>query len=142
MLMQDSPVLHPSQLSMLTTMYPLATTRRVAIQDGTSSNNRKMAAVQDALSSKEEEVVDDSDVSSDYRKMSSAVYNDVSSNNEDVADALSSDEVLESESNAGTGEPNTSILKLYHLLRALRSNPLELAQFSQEEQVYISLLQR
>ena len=37
--------------------------------------------------------------------------------------------------------PDTSVLELYHLLTKLRSNPLELARFSQEEQVYISLLQ-
>jgi hypothetical protein len=47
---------------------------------------------------------------------------------------------LESESNTGTGEPDTNVLKLYHVLNTLYSNPLKLKQFPQERQVYISLL--
>ena len=39
-------------------------------------------------------------------------------------------------------EPDSSVLELYYeLLSALRSNPLDLARFSQEERVHISLLQ-
>ena len=38
-------------------------------------------------------------------------------------------------------EPDSSVLELYELLSALRSNPLDLARFSQEERVHISLLQ-
>ena len=95
----------------------------VAVYDDVSSNNKK-------------EAVDD-EISSDNKEV--AVDDEVSSDDEEVA--VDNDEVHDSESNAETGEPDTSVLKLYHVLTALQSNPLELAWLSQGEQMYISLLQ-
>ncbi|KAI2498172.1 hypothetical protein MHU86_16315 [Fragilaria crotonensis] len=133
----------------------------IAVYDDVSSDDRKMAAVYNDHSINDEEVDVDDNVSIDDEEEVAVYYDDVSTNNKKEAavdneifsddDEVSSndedvnvddDEVLDSENNAGTGEPDTtSVLKLYDLLTALRSNPLEHAQFSHEEQVYISLLQ-
>ena len=132
----------------------------VGVFDEVSSNNMEFAADEDvssddrkvpAVDSSDEEVDVDEDVSSDDEEVV-LVEDEVSSDEEDVVvradDEISSndedvpgDDEVDNDSNAGTGEPDTSVLELYHLLSKLRSNPLELARFSQEEQVYISLLQ-
>ena len=51
------------------------------------------------------------------------------------------EEVLDSESTCTEDEPDTGVLKLHDLLATLRSNPLQLARFLQEEKVHISLWQ-
>ena len=51
------------------------------------------------------------------------------------------DDVDGESNNARPSEADTSVLMLYDLLTKLRSNPLELSRFSQEEKVYISLMQ-
>lgn len=71
-----------------------------------------------------------------FQKDHSHSLDEESSDDGDIA----FDEEVDSES-TGTEEPDTSVLKLYDLLATLRSNPLDLARFSQEEKVHISLLQ-
>jgi hypothetical protein len=113
--------------------------------DKVSSNNGKGVRGNEEVSSDDEEALDDDeDVAvEDFAFPSDGddevvidVEDEVSSNDEEVP----GDDEVDSEGNTETGAPDTSVLELYHLLTTLRSNPLELARFSQEEQVYISLL--
>jgi hypothetical protein len=83
----------------------------------------------DDVVSCDEEVKDVNEGVSVYNKEATLPDDEVSSDDEDV---LGDDEVNCDSKNTKTGKPDTSVLKLYH--------PLKLAQFSKEEQVYISLL--
>ena len=100
-----------------------------SLEDDKISSNDEEIAVEDVVS-----IDDDDEVIVD-------VEDEISSSDDDVEAPGGDDEEADSESNAETGEPNTSVLELYHLLKKLRSNPLELERFSKEELVYISLLQ-
>ena len=137
----------------------------VAVFDDNISINeeedKKIAAVTGDVSSEDEEMVDvddeeeEVDVDEVLRDNDDdevlAVDNEVSCHDDEedviaVEDAISSDEDEDEddereEITTEAGEPDTGVLELYRLLTNLRSNPLELARFSLEEQVYISLLQ-
>ena len=115
----------------------ISSDEEVDVNEDVSVDDKQATLPHDEVSSNDEDVLVDDELSSNDEDVLGD--NEVDSASEDE-DLLGDDEV-DSVSNAETGKPDTSVLKLYHLLSNLRSNPLELARFSKEEQVYISLLQ-
>jgi hypothetical protein len=93
-----------------------------------------MAAIYDGLSSKDKEAAVDNDVS-DNNTTEGAVDNDVSSNN--TTEGAVYIDVSSCSKEASVGDEVPVVLKLYQLMTALCSNPLELIQYSREGQVYI-----